>query len=157
MKTKISIITIIIITLLYVNIVEAKEKKVLKNNLRNDLNGQLLKAPNNNAIYWIDGGMRRHITSPNVFNSIFAPKNVTNYPDISLIPTGKPITGSNRLIRCNTPGAKFSGYVFFLDNGKKRHVISNRAFQRNSFNWSCIIDYNDCAIISSIPTGSPIK
>lgn len=156
MRTKISIFAVIIFMLLFANIAEAQKKKAKSNNLRRDLNGQLLKAPNNNAIYWIDEGKRRHIKSPAVLNSIFVTKNVTNYPDINLVPNGEPITSKNMLVRCKSNYSKLSGYVYLMDKGKKRHITSGSVFNKNSFNWSCIKE-QDCTIISTIPTGTPIK
>ena len=125
-------------------------------NLRNDLNGQLLKTPNKPEVYWIDEGKRRHIQSSQILDAYFIGKNVAIYPDLNLVPLGSPITALNKLIRCTSPNSSISGYVYFLDNGKKRHIVSEGSFKSNNFKWSGIREI-DCSVLKSIPTGDPIE
>jgi hypothetical protein len=125
-------------------------------NVRNDLNGQLLKAPNRPEVYWIDEGLRRHIQSPQLLQAFFNSGNVAVYPDLNLVPMGSPITRNNRLIKCSSNNSPLNGKVYFLDNGRKRHIVSESSFKNNNFNWSGISNV-DCSVLNSLPTGSAIR
>lgn len=137
-------------------VVVIQKQNSRENKVRNDLNGQLLKKPGQNKIYWIDKGRKRRIESSTILNNLFVQTNITNYRDIELLPNDKPINDNNKLMRCKSINSSIFEKVFLLDEGKKRHIVTVKAFKKYNFNWSAVNEM-DCSVIESIPTGEPIK
>jgi hypothetical protein len=120
---------------------------------RPDLNGLLIRNPGNGAIYWIDRGQRRHITSPSIYERLFVSRH-RDYLDTEAVEAGSPITNNNRLVRCGEQSHALFGAIYLLDNGQKRHIVSPSAMQRNNFKGAANID---CPVLATIPNGAPIK
>lgn len=101
------------------------------------------------TIYIADEGQLWHIRTADAFNAWgFSWNNVISH-------SGSPyanypvVGGVNRLIRTSW------GRVFYIENGKKRPIMSPRIFNAYGFNWNDVTQIND-EIIKKIPTGIPM-
>lgn len=122
---------------------------------RPDLNGKLIRDPVSMKIYWIDQGQRRHIVSMSVYRSLFIARD-RDFLDTDVVQLGGSITADNRLVRCGEQGHPLFGRIYFLDFGRKRHITSMQAMQRNNFNQSAVTN-NDCALLNAVPNGNSIN
>lgn len=116
---------------------------------RPDLNGILLRKPNDKDIFWIDQGKRRKIINLKVLLRLFKTDDIKAYENIDRIPEGSPITGICSLWRCE------DGTVIFVDNQVKRVIVNLAAFHRYHFNLSGVRNAS-CLFLTNIPEGEPL-
>jgi hypothetical protein len=123
--------------------------------LRPDLNGLQIRNPGNGMIYWIDEGRRRHILNPSVYTNLFVSKSLDAI-DTESITLGTTVNSDNRLVRCGEKNHSLNNRIYFLDQGKKRHIANPKAMDKNNFNWKKVSTI-DCPVLSSIPDGETIR
>lgn len=123
-----------------------KIKKVTQEEIEAYLEDVLLRAQNSLHVYLIINGMKRHIPSPEVFNSygfdwsnisVVSADELAQYPDTNLIRAA----GDTK--------------VYYVTGGKKQWIRSLAAFNRRGFNWANVIIVNS-AEKDAIPEGSPL-
>jgi hypothetical protein len=113
-------------------------------------NGQRVQSIESPAIYLILDGKKCHIPSEVVYNNLF--RNWNNIikkseAQINNIPTGQPLSTDATLCLNN-------GVVWFLNNGKKRHVGSEAAMDKYNFSWE-VASRTSCSydVLKTYPTG----
>ena len=119
--------------------------------LRPDLDGQLLQKPGDAAVYWIEGGKRRHVVTPQALDRLFDKAALRADSNVDNILLGSIVNDGTLLVRCSGEPA-----VYFLDEGKKRWVSSERAMKKFHLNWSAVGDTN-CIVLKAAPDGDPIN
>jgi len=125
--------------------------------LRKDLNGLRIKIPEDEKIYLIDEGKKRHIPNETVYDNLFQNwdgiKEDLNIDDIT---TGDDIPIKAFLFKCQNDDKVF---LRDLQNGKivKRHIFSPKVMVRYNFSWDRMhYEAVDLDLIG-ILDGSPIK
>src|SRR3989344_1701422 len=94
--------------------------------------GSLVKSRNRPEIFLIENGKRRHIVSAALFNKFgFMLSQVKVLSDRELMgySAGESLTYPDGTLL----GIKSNGKTYFIKNGKKRHIISQKAFKQNGF------------------------
>jgi hypothetical protein len=151
--TVLGLTTVLLVGANFVAFVDQVRAQYSRN--RPDLNGLLIRNPGNGMIFWVDRGKRRLIQSLEVYNKLFVTKD-RDYLDTDVVELGPPITEKNRLIGCAEKNSSISDRIYLLDNGTKRHIVSQVAFEHNNFNWSKVIK-TDCETLQVIPDGDSIN
>ena len=117
---------------------------------RPDLNGMRVKQPNQDHIYLIDEGKKRHIPDPTTYNNLFRSWEYFEDLDVNDIETGTSITPGAVLVSGDaTP------HVYLIDGGCKRHVTSPAVMDKYHFRWPT--QPVPQAVIDAIPTGPAIS
>lgn len=125
--------------------------------------GTLVKSRNRPEIYLIDSGKRHHITSASLFKKLgFNLSQVKVLSDRELMGygAGEPLTYDDGTLL----GVKKDEKVYLIKNGKKRHIISSKAFKQNGFKEKDILwvpeeeiaGYSDDGIVG-LPEGTLIS
>ena len=108
-------------------------KKVSQQILDSFPDDDLLQAAGKPEVYIIVNGMKRHVPSPEVFNSygfdwsnisVVSADKLAQYPDVNLI------------------RAAGDAKVYYLTGGKKQWIRSLAAFSQRGFNWAKVIIVN---------------
>ncbi len=117
---------------------------------RPDLNGALLRKPNDKNIFWIDRGQRRKIINLKTLLRLFNTNNIKEYAAVYLIKEGTPVTGISSLQRCE------DGTIYFVSNNVKRVVAAPEAFHSYNFNLSGVKNAS-CVFLGNLPDGKPFN
>jgi len=117
---------------------------------RPDLNGTLLRKPNDKNIFWIDQNQRRKIINLKTLMRLFKTNNIIEYSDVYLIKEGTPVTGIISLQRCE------DGAIYFVSDKEKRIVTTPEAFQRYNFNPAGVKNAS-CVLLGNLPDGKPFN
>jgi hypothetical protein len=120
--------------------------------LRPDLNGLRVKSPGwrQDAIYLIEGGVRRHIPDPPTYNNLFPNwDGVVLDIDIDDIDLGSPINTGAIL------GKSFAPAVYLIDGNVKRWITSPDVMDRYYFDWGKI-HLIDQVVLDGVPNGPNI-
>lgn len=101
------------------------------------VDGTIIKTSSGPEVYLLENGQKRHIPSPEVFNSWFG------WGDVIIVSSSEMdsyVTGSNLFFR---PGTliKTSGdpKVYLVDGGNKRHIVSPEIFAGLGYQWTNIV------------------
>lgn len=119
---------------------------------KNYLNGSLLQASGETAVYLIEDGFKRLFTNPAALTSRFSTTRIqtVSKSDLDKYPTGEPIKFAQySLIRIPT------GQIYLLVDNQKRRIVSMEAFKKTGFNWAEVIQAQTADIAAYIE-GSPI-
>lgn len=97
--------------------------------------GTLVKAKNDNKIYLIEGGYKRHIPSPMIFESRFNWENVilTSVEEVASYPDGEVLGFKDGTLIKD----KNSAYV--IENGLARPIASAAIFDSLGYKWSNVL------------------
>lgn len=99
-------------------------------------NSTILRTADSPKIYYIEGGQKRHIGSPSVFNAQFYSQNIITISNAEMTnyPTGQDMHYPNgTLIKGTGPE------VYLLDSKQKRWITSPEMFEYLNYDWSDII------------------
>lgn len=132
---------------------------------KNYRSGSLLKVSTKPEVWYIDKGMRRHITSYSVLVSRFDPNKIVTVTeaDLKKYEIGSPIQFSNySLLRTE------NGSIYLIVDDQKRHIANMEAFRQLGFNPDEVeqVSAVDLAgyetaepltVISSYPTGAVLQ
>ena len=121
--------------------------------------GNLLKG-DGPSIYVMDGGLRRHISSPEVmsacgyyFSSVRYVAQVLGIsagPDLNGPPCPRWIPPTGSLLKGTTDA------VYIFDGAQKRHVASSTVFGACGYQWGNVNDVTDW-VLETLPTGAPVS
>ena len=117
----------------------------------NELNGQRVQVPGNNAVYLIDRGVRRWIPNPETYWRLFNNTDgiqVASY--YALIAVGQPLSTQAQLLNPQGGGA-----VYLVEPGVKRWVTSPANMDKYYFNWANITPVPQF-VLYAIPNGPSI-
>jgi hypothetical protein len=122
-------------------------KKISQAELDSYLDDELLRASNSPDVFIIVGGLKRHIPSPEVFNSygfdwnnisVVSPQDLADYLDATLI------------------RAAGDSKVYLLVGGKKHWISSLDVFNKHGYNWDLVIIINSTEK-DAIGEGEPVS
>jgi hypothetical protein len=87
-----------------------------------ELNGQILHIAGNPALYWIDGGLARHIVDENTLHGVFGgTPNTGVYDGLRSITVGPDVAAGTVLVRANNWSE-----IYLVDQKTKRYVPSEQ-------------------------------
>ena len=119
---------------------------------RNDLNGRRIKHPEQGAVYVVDTGFKRLVTTPQIFNRLFANWNsIEARADLESIPNGPPLSNGAVLV-----SAEGDDKVYLVDRGVRRLVGSDELFEKYGFNRKKIAVVPPL-VLESVPAGRPLS
>ena len=112
-----------------------------------DMDGYLVRAPNDTKVYLVLGGFRRHIPDAATFTKLFKSScMVWDSPFAGLIDLGAPLVGAS-LLRGDP-----SGRLYFFVDGRKEYIPNMTILNRYCFDASKSYTIPD-PIIDYIPSG----
>lgn len=118
---------------------------------RNDLNGRRIKHPEKGAVYLIDTGFKRLITTPQIYNRLFTEwKSIEPMGDLEVIPNGPPLSDGAVLV--STEGGD---KVYLVDRGVRRLIGSDQVFEKYGFNRKKVAVVPPL-VLESVPAGRPL-
>ena len=119
---------------------------------RPELNGRRIKHPDKGAVYIVDTGFKRLISTPQIYNRLFADwKSIVPLADLENIPNGPPISDGAVLV--STEGGD---KVYLVDRGVRRLINSDELFAKYGFNRKTIAIVPPL-VLESVPAGRPIS
>lgn len=119
---------------------------------RNDLNGRRVKHPEQGAVFLIDSGFKRLITTPQIFNRLFTDwKSIEALTDLDSIPNGPPLSEGAVLV-----SAEGGDKIYLVDRGVRRLVGSDPLFEKYGFNRKKIAVVPPL-VLESVPAGRPLS
>ncbi|EUC33382.1 hypothetical protein COCVIDRAFT_26679 [Bipolaris victoriae FI3] len=115
--------------------------------------GQRIKGDEQDPVYLVLNGKLRHIATPDIYKALFGDGewkfSTVQQALVDNFPKGP-------VLDFPTPLAKgFDDPVYLIDQGKKRWIKSEDAFNRYGFAWNKITNIG--AITSIIPDGEEIE
>lgn len=118
---------------------------------RQDLSSPLVKSPNHPAIFFMDGGLKRLVPTPETFNNLFRDWNRI-ITDISVedIPDGPMLSHGAALVRPSN-----SELVYLIDRGTKRAIPSTEVMEHYHFSEKkiCVVPP---ILTDQFPNGKPL-
>jgi hypothetical protein len=95
---------------------------------RPELNGLRLKLPNQDPIYLIDRGLRRHIPNPATYHNLFGASPFQEDLNLLDIQEGAEISDGAVLAR-----AEGTAPIYLVEQGSKRHIMSPSIMNQYGF------------------------
>ena len=116
-----------------------------------ELNGHIYHVDGNPDIYWIDGGLARHIVDEPTYHGVFgdSPHNETN-DLLGEIEVGVPLGAGTMLIR-----AANWKEIYLLDQHKKRFITSPAA--KSGYQLNGHVHGLSPYVVESIPDGTEFE
>ena len=113
------------------------------------MNGQLLKSPGKDTVFWIDHGHRRAVPNLKVLDRLFIERKLRESEKADEIPAGPHVPEDAKLVK-----SKKEPTIFMLDGGRKRAITSESAAKKYNFNLQKV-KIVDKAVLGSVPLGDP--
>lgn len=119
---------------------------------RTDLNGRRVKHPEQGAVFLIDTGFKRLITTPQLFNRLFTDwKSIEPLADLESVPNGPPLSDGAVLVT-----AEGGDKIYLVDRGVRRLIGSDQVFEKYGFNRKKIAVVPPL-VLESVPAGRPLS
>ncbi|HSI63809.1 MAG TPA: hypothetical protein VLE43_11840 [Candidatus Saccharimonadia bacterium] len=119
---------------------------------RHDLNGRRVKHPEQAAVYFIDTGFKRLVTTPQIFNRLFVSwTSIEPMTDLESIPSGPPLSEGAVLVT-----AEGGDKIYLVDRGVRRLIGSDQLFEKYGFNRKKIAVVPPL-VLESVPAGRPLS
>ncbi|XP_013787163.1 uncharacterized protein LOC106471120, partial [Limulus polyphemus] len=105
------------------------------------LDGNLMKHPNEPAVYQIIDGCRRWVPNPPTYNNLYKTWScIKSNILIKYVCNCDPLSNGAELVKGSGPA------VYLLSNGVKRHIANPETFNSFCFDWNKIKTYSDIVI-----------
>lgn len=119
---------------------------------RHDLNGRRVKHPAHAAVYFIDTGFKRLVTTPQIFNRLFVNwTSIEEMTGLEGIPSGPPLSDGAVLVT-----AEGGEKIYLVDRGVRRLIGSEQMFEKCGFNRKNIAVVPPL-VLESVPAGRPLS
>jgi hypothetical protein len=119
---------------------------------RPDLNGRRIKHPDKGAVFLVDTGFKRLITTPQIYNRLFVDwKSIEPVEDIESIPNGPPLSDGAVLV-----SAEGGDKLYLVDRGVRRLIGSDDLFEKYGFNRKKVAVVPPL-VLESVPAGRPLS
>jgi hypothetical protein len=119
---------------------------------RPDLNGRRIKHPDKGAVFLVDTGFKRLITTPQIYNRLFVDwKSIEPVQDIESIPNGPPLSDGAVLV-----SAEGGDKLYLVDRGVRRLIGSDELFEKYGFNRKKVAVVPPL-VLESVPAGRPLS
>jgi len=117
-------------------------------------NGSLMKTENDPTVWYTQDGERHGIPNPEVFKSRrfrWSTLRTISQEEMGLYPIGAVLSPANfTLVKSDAPE------VYFMEDGKRRHIESAEGFAARGFNWGKIVTLTQ-ELVDLIPEGLGIR
>jgi hypothetical protein len=119
---------------------------------RPDLNGRRIKHPDKGAVFLVDTGFKRLITTPQIYNRLFVDwKSIEPVQDVESIPNGPPLSDGAVLV-----SAEGGDKLYLVDRGVRRLIGSDELFEKYGFNRKKVAVVPPL-VLESVPAGRPLS
>lgn len=119
---------------------------------RPDLNGRRIKHPDKGAVFLVDTGFKRLVTTPQIYNRLFVDWNsIAPMADLESIPNGPPLSDGAVLV-----SAEGGDKLYLVDRGVRRLIGSDELFEKYGFNRKKVAVVPPL-VLESVPAGRPLS
>jgi hypothetical protein len=119
---------------------------------RPDLNGRRIKHPDKGAVFLVDTGFKRLVSTPQIYNRLFVDwKSIEPVQDIESIPNGPPLSDGAVLV-----SAEGGDKLYLVDRGVRRLIGSDELFEKYGFSRKKVAVVPPL-VIESVPAGRPLS
>ncbi|QIF00117.1 hypothetical protein [Roseimicrobium sp. ORNL1] len=119
---------------------------------RPDLNGRRIKHPDKGAVFLVDTGFKRLVSTPQIYNRLFVDwKSIEPVKDIESIPNGPPLSDGAVLVF-----AEGGDKLYLVDRGVRRLIGSDELFEKYGFSRKKVAVVPPL-VLESVPAGRPLS
>lgn len=119
---------------------------------RPDLNGRRIKHPDKGAVFLVDTGFKRLVSTPQIYNRLFVDwTSIEPLADLESIPSGPPLSDGAVLVI-----AEGGDKLYLVDRGVRRLIASDELFAKYGFNRKKVAVVPPL-VLESVPAGRPLS